>query len=98
VKLTSGIAPDVVYEFGITEHFGVAGAPPGLMARQPVVVPDPHRDAEHQASRHPARQDQLGEVLAGQVGGERPPSDPEAIDSLPGPGVKAAARTLRAAR
>ena len=55
VKLTSSIAPDVVYEFGITEHFGVASAPPGLTTRQPVVVPNPHRDAEHQAHGTPSR-------------------------------------------
>ncbi len=73
VKLTSSIVPDVVDEFGITEHLGVASAPPGLTTRQPVVVPDPHRDAEHQADGHPARRDQLGEILAGQVAGERPP-------------------------
>ena len=34
VKLTSSIAPDVVHEFGITEHFGVASAPPGLTTRR----------------------------------------------------------------
>src|SRR5579875_4198521 len=66
------VVPALVDEFGIPDHFGVACAPPRLPDRQPVIVPRCHRYAENEAGRHPALHDQLGEVLARQVGGEGP--------------------------
>src|SRR5579875_4050438 len=73
LRLDPRVVPGVVDELGVPDHLGVACAPPRLPDRQPVVVPRRHRDAEDEAGRRPALHDQLGEVLARQVGGERLP-------------------------
>jgi ABC-type multidrug transport system fused ATPase/permease subunit len=71
LQLPAGIVTHIVDQLGIAHHLGVSRTPPGLPDGQPVIVPGSDRDAEHQPGRHPALHDQLGEVLPGQVGGER---------------------------
>ena len=58
-------------EVGVAHDLLVAPGPAARLG-PPVVVPDHHRDAEQQRGRHPAGGDQLAELLAGKVGGERP--------------------------
>src|SRR5215472_18127810 len=68
LQLMPGVVPGRVHQIGETGYLRVARAPAALAYRDPVVVPGPDRDAEDQPGRHPASQDQLGEVLSRQVG------------------------------
>src|SRR6185312_11510240 len=72
LELLTCVVAGVGHHLGIAMDFGVPRPPAGLGHGEPVVMAGPDRDAEHQARGHPAVHEQLGEVLAGQVGGERP--------------------------
>src|SRR5690348_15884014 len=72
LKLLPRIVPGVVDVLGIPGDLGVPRAPAGLTDGQPVVVPGSDRDAQREPGGYPALQDQLGEVLPGKIGGERP--------------------------
>ena len=70
----AGTGPGLGGEVGVALDLLVGPVPAAeLGPGPPVVVPDGHRDAEQQRRRHPARGDQLPELLSGQVRGERVP-------------------------
>src|SRR4029077_14575543 len=71
LELDPGVMPGQVDQLGVAAHLGVPRAPEGRAAGPPVVVPSPDRDPQRQADRHPSGMDQLGEILAGQIGAER---------------------------
>ena len=70
-ELHPGIMPGHVDQLGVAVHLGVRGISGGRSGDLPVIVPGPDRDPQRYADRHPARVDELGEVLAGQIGAER---------------------------
>jgi hypothetical protein len=72
-QLAPGFVPRLADELGPARDFGVARPPADLTGRGPVIVPGPDRDAQREACRHPARHDQLGEILPAQITGERLP-------------------------
>src|ERR1700691_4886781 len=72
LHLGTGVVPGLVHQVGIPAHLGVPASPPRLVDRETVVMPGADRDSEAEAGGTPARHDQLGEVLAGQIGRERP--------------------------
>src|SRR6266496_2243991 len=71
LKLDPGVMPGQVDQFGVAAHLGVPGAPERRAAGPPVIVPGPDRDPQRQADRHPSGVDELGKILAGQIGAER---------------------------
>src|SRR5579871_589370 len=71
LQLLTCVVAGVGHHLGVTLDLGVPRPPAGLGDGEPVVVAGPDRDAENQPGRHPAVHEQLGEILAGQVGGER---------------------------
>src|SRR5215472_9488442 len=97
LELMPGVVPGRIHQVGETRHFRVTCTPAALAHRDPVVVPGADRDAENQTGRHPARQDQLGEVLSGEVRRERLPQ-PHAAGrpdrSADGPELQAARREV----
>src|SRR5487761_227997 len=70
-ELLPRVVAGVVDQVSPAADLGVARGPARLPDGLPVVVPGRDRDAEDQPGRHPAAVHQLGEFLAGQVGGEQ---------------------------
>jgi hypothetical protein len=67
-ELHPGVMPGHVDQFGVAVNLRVPRTPGGRAVGLLVIVPGPDRDSEHHASWHPARADELGEILAGQFG------------------------------
>jgi hypothetical protein len=65
-----GVASCSIDDVGPPDDLAITRPPAGLASGLPVVVTRLDRDAEHEPDRHPARHDQLGEILPGQVRGE----------------------------
>ncbi len=70
-SLCPGVAARLIDDIGPPRDLAVTRPPAGLPSGLPVVMTRPDRDAEHEPDRYPARHDQLGEILPGQVRGER---------------------------
>src|SRR6204780_182872 len=70
-QLEPGVPPRLHDQFGPAGDLCVDRPPAGLADRGPVVVPGADRDAQREPRRDPARHDQLGEILPGQIRGER---------------------------
>jgi len=70
IQPVSGLAPRLIDDIGPTRDLAVTRPPAGLPSRPPVVVTRPDRDPKDKADRHPARHDQLGEILPRQIRGE----------------------------
>jgi hypothetical protein len=73
LQAASGVVPRPVNQLGPAGHLGIARPPASLAGSRPVIVPRPDRDAERQPDRYPARHDQRGEILPGQIRGKRRP-------------------------
>src|SRR5208283_3377075 len=69
-QLAPGVLPRLADQFGPAGDLGVARAPARLAGGLAVIVPRPDRDAEHEPRRHPARHNQLGEILPRHLTGE----------------------------
>src|ERR1700733_4338938 len=70
-QLTPGVVPYLIDQLGPAGDLSVARPPASLAGRRPVIVPGPDRDAEREPRGNPACCDQFGEILSGQVRGER---------------------------
>src|SRR5262245_45439617 len=71
-QLIPGVVPGLVDQVGVAADLGVPAYPAAcLVTGQPIVVPGADRDPEGEADRHHAVPDQLREVLARHIGGER---------------------------
>ena len=81
------VAPRLIDDVGPAHDLAVTRPPARLPGGLPVVVAGPDRNAEHQPGRHPARHDQLGEILPRQVRGEgrRLPGRGDALCLAPAP-------------
>jgi hypothetical protein len=65
------IVPHRDDQLGVGRHLNVPHTQAAGAGHQAVVMQRGHRNAQRDPGRHPAAHDQLGEVLAGQGGGER---------------------------
>jgi hypothetical protein len=70
VQPAPGLAARLIDDIGPPGDLAITRPPAGLPRGLPVVMARPDRDAEHDPDRHPARHDQLGEILPRQVRSE----------------------------
>src|SRR3984885_8708898 len=78
LHLGTGVVPGLVHQVGIPAHLGVPASPPGLVDREPVVVPGADRGSEGRAGRNPARRPAANDPLA-----STPPPPPAPPRSSP---------------
>ena len=70
IQLVPGVVPRLPDQLGPAGDLGVTRPPASLAGSRAVIVPRPDRDAQDKPCRYPARDDQLGEILPGQVRGK----------------------------